>query len=157
TSPRAIYEVREAVATLGRAPSNTVVLTDYHLSGEHGQIVREGGGYVYRDLRSTNGSAIERGGARIPVDGSRRFQIGLEHGDLLLVGDPKKPVTVRVRVLRPSITGEIPGVSPPDLGDRLIASRSIVDLPAVADQIEHDPVNALRVYKALQRLSGRLD
>jgi Nif-specific regulatory protein len=157
SSPRSVYEVRDAVATLGRAPTNTIVLTDYHLSGEHGQIVREGGGYVYRDLRSTNGSALERAGARMAVDGSRRHEIGLEHGDLLLLGDPKKPVTLRVRVLKQSITGEVPTVGAPDLGDRLIASRSIVDLPTVADQIEHDPASALRIYKALQRLSGRPD
>ncbi len=158
TSPRAVYEVRDAVATLGRAPTNTIVLTDYHLSGEHGQIVREGGGFVYRDLHSTNGSAVERAGARLPIDGSRRHEIGLEHGDLLLLGDPKKPVTLRVRVLKQSITGEVPSVGAlPDLGDRLIASRSIVDLPAVADQIEHDPASAVRVYKALQRLAARLD
>jgi transcriptional regulator with GAF, ATPase, and Fis domain len=160
TSPRAVYEVRDALATLGRAPTNTIVLTDYHLSGEHGQIVREGGNFVYRDLRSTNGSAIERAGARLAIDGSRRHEMGLEHGDLLLLGDPKKPVILRVRVLKQSITGEVPSVGPPghpDLGDRLIASRSIVDLPAVADQIEHDPVSAVRIYKALQRLSARLD
>ena len=72
SSPRSVYEVRDAAATLGRAPTNTIVLTDYHLSGEHGQIVREGDGYVYRDLRSTNGSAVERGGARLPHDGSPR-------------------------------------------------------------------------------------
>ncbi|HTJ42350.1 MAG TPA: sigma 54-interacting transcriptional regulator [Kofleriaceae bacterium] len=149
--------MRDAVATLGRAPTNTIVLTDYHLSGEHGQIVREGGGYVYRDLRSTNGSAVERAGARIPIDGSRRHEIGLEHGDLLQLGDPKKPVTLRVRVLKQSITGEVPVGAPDVLGDRLIASRSIVDLPTVADQIEHDPASALRIYKALQRLSGRTD
>ncbi len=37
------------------------------------------------------------------------------------------------------------------------STRSIIDLPQVRDQLEHDPVGALRVYKALQPLSGRLD
>ena len=58
--------------TIGRAPSNNVVVTDYHLSGEHAQIVREGEGYVFRDLRSTNGSAVERVGVKKPVDATRR-------------------------------------------------------------------------------------
>src|SRR6185295_8454106 len=44
-----------------------------------------------------------------------------------------------------------------DLGDRLIASRSIMNLPAVADQLERDPGEALRVYKALQPLGARLE
>ncbi|MCE9578651.1 MAG: sigma 54-interacting transcriptional regulator [Deltaproteobacteria bacterium] len=158
TSPRSVYELREPVATLGRGPANTIVLTDYHLSGEHGQIVREGQSYVYRDLRSTNGSAVERGGNRLAVDATRRHEIGLEHGDLLLLGDPKKPVSLRIRILKSSITGEVPAIGAgADLGDRLIASRSIVDLPAVTHTIEHDPVSAVRVYKALQRLAARLD
>ncbi len=157
TSPRSVYELREPLATLGRGPANTIVLTDYHLSGEHGQIVREGQSYVYRDLRSTNGSAVERAGNRLAVDATRRHEIGLEHGDLLLLGDPKKPVSLRVRILKSSITGEVPAMGAADLGDRLIASRSIVDLPAVTHTIEHDPVSAVRVYKALQRLAARLD
>jgi transcriptional regulator with GAF, ATPase, and Fis domain len=155
TSPRSVHEMAGTIASIGRAPSNTVVLTDYHLSGEHAQVVREGDGYVFRDLRSTNGSAIERAGARIAVDASRKFEIALENGDLLLLGDARKPVTVRVRILRASITGEGPVVEP--LGDRLIASRSIVDLPSVTHQIEHDPASAVRVYKALQRLTSRVD
>jgi len=160
TSARSVHEVREPVATIGRAPSNTVVISDYHLSGEHAQILREGEGYVFRDLRSTNGSSVERAGAKLPVDASRKFEIGLENGDLILLGDPRNPVRLRVRILRAgvsrtSITAEGPAVEL--LGDRLIASRSIVDLPAVTHQIEHDPATALRVYKALQPLSARLD
>jgi transcriptional regulator with GAF, ATPase, and Fis domain len=148
TATRPSYELSAPVITLGRAATNTVVLTDYHLSGEHAQILREGNGYVFRDLRSTNGSAVERSGTRIPVDASRRHELGLEPGDLLLLGDARAPVQIRVKYA-PADSDE--------LAERLIATRSIVDLPAVRDQIEHDPVSALKVYKALQRLSGRLD
>ncbi|MCA9673708.1 MAG: sigma 54-interacting transcriptional regulator [Myxococcales bacterium] len=151
TSPRSLYELRDAIVTLGRSPTNKIVLTDYHLSGEHAQIVREGEAYVFRDLRSTNGSVVERAGQRLAVDATRRHELGLEHGDMLRLGDPRNPVTIRVRV--PKLE---PGAED-DLGERLIASRSIVDLPAVTDQLEHDPVGALRVYKALQKLGGRLD
>ena len=59
TSAKPTYELGAPVITLGRAATNTIVLTDYHLSGEHAQILREGSGYVFRDLRSTNGSAVE--------------------------------------------------------------------------------------------------
>jgi Nif-specific regulatory protein len=155
SSPRSLYELRESVVTIGRAPSNNVVVTDYHLSGEHAQIAREGEGYVFRDLRSTNGSAIERGGARKPVDATRRHEIGLEHGDILLLGDPRNPVTIKVRI--PAVLASQLAAEGADLGDRLIASRSIVDLPAVTHQLEHDPAGALQVYKTLQRLGGRLD
>src|SRR5258706_4921824 len=69
----AVFELDLPVLTIGRSPSNQVVLTDYHLSGEHGQIFREDDRYIYRDLRSTNGSRIMRGNglgeAEIVLDG----------------------------------------------------------------------------------------
>jgi transcriptional regulator with GAF, ATPase, and Fis domain len=159
TSPRRQYELGQAVVTIGRAAGNTVVVTDFHLSGEHAQIVREGAGYVFRDLRSTNGSAIDRGGEHIPVDATRRHEIGLASGDTILLGDPSNPVSIRVTVKSPSLhaAAAAAGAADADLGDRLIASRSIIDLPQVTDQLEHDPVGALRVYKALAPLGSRLD
>ncbi len=134
--------------TIGRSPSSTVVLTDFHLSGDHAQITQIGDHFVFRDLRSTNGSAIERAGRRVPVDAAARWEIALADGDTLLLGNPSAPVRITVR-----IGDEIDE----DLGDRLIASRSIMDLPAVADQIEGSPDTALRVYKALQPLGARLE
>jgi len=69
---------------------------------------------------------------------------------VLLLGNHHDPVRIAVR-----ITDDADDAS--DLGDRLIASRSIMNLPAVADQIERDPGEALRVYKALQPLGARLE
>jgi len=138
------------VTTLGRSPASTVVLGDYHLSGDHAQITRVGEHYVFRDLRSTNGSAIERDGKRVPVDATARWEIALVDGDVLLLGNHHDPVRIAVRIGDDADDAH-------DLGDRLIASRSIMNLPAVADQIERDPGEALRVYKALQPLGARLE
>ncbi|HWO18930.1 MAG TPA: sigma 54-interacting transcriptional regulator [Kofleriaceae bacterium] len=136
-------------ATIGRAPQGTVVLSDFHLSGDHAQITQLGDHYVFRDLRSTNGSAVERGGQRIPVDAAARWELTLADGDVLLLGNPADPVRIAVRIGDEAVE---------DLGDRLIASRSIMDLPAVAGQIETgDPADALRIYKALQPLGARLE
>jgi Nif-specific regulatory protein len=138
-------------ATIGRAPQGTVVLSDFHLSGDHAQITQIGEHYVFRDLRSTNGSAVEREGRRIAVDAAARWEMALADGDVLLLGNPADPVRIAVRI------GDEGGVVE-DLGDRLIASRSIMDLPAVAGQIETgDPADALRIYKALQPLGARLE
>ncbi len=134
--------------TLGRSPTSTIVITDFHLSGDHAQITQVGDHFVFRDLRSTNGSAIERDGRRLPVDAAARWELALADGDTLLLGNPADPVQVTVRI------GD---EADDDLGDRLIASRSIMDLPAVADQIEGSPADALRVYKALQPLGARLE
>ena len=135
-------------ATIGRSPSSTVVVTDFHLSGDHAQISQIGEHFVFRDLRSTNGSAIEREGRRIPVDAAARWEIALSDGDFILLGNPADPVRISVRI------GD---EAEDDLGDRLIASRSIMDLPQLADQLENDPVSALRIYKALQPLGARLE
>ncbi|HEY4243006.1 MAG TPA: sigma 54-interacting transcriptional regulator, partial [Kofleriaceae bacterium] len=137
-------------ATIGRSPACTVVVTDFHLSGDHAQITQIGEHFVFRDLRSTNGSAIEREGKRLPVDAAARWEMALADGDVLLLGNHHDPVRIAVRI------GD-DAEEPSELGERLIASRSIMNLPAVADQIERDPGEALRVYKALQPLGARLE
>ncbi len=124
------------------------MVTDYHLSGDHAQITQIGDHYVFRDLRSTNGSAVERDGKRIPVDASARWEVALVDGDTLLLGNRNDPVRISVRI------GD---ESEDELGDRLIASRSIMDLPKVADQLDAEPAEAVRVYKALQPLGARLE
>ncbi|MGE0550254.1 MAG: sigma 54-interacting transcriptional regulator [Kofleriaceae bacterium] len=135
-------------ATIGRSPSSTVVITDFHLSGDHAQISQIGDHFVFRDLRSTNGSAVERDGRKLPVDAATRWELTLADGDVLLLGNPADPVRINVRFGDDTDS---------DLGDRLIASRSIMDLPAVADQIEGSPADAVRVYKAVQPLGARLE
>lgn len=145
------FELPEAVVTLGRADGNSVVMADYHLSGEHGQIFLEGDQYIFRDLRSTNGSVVQRGQQLLSVDASVDWEITLHDADKLLLGDPKSPVVLTVRL--PSDKRDVAD----ELGDRLIASRSIIDLPAVTHRVEHDPASALKVYKSLQPLSSRLE
>ncbi len=166
--------------TIGRSSTNDVVLTDYHLSGEHAQIARGPTGLVFRDLKSTNGSVIERGTEggieRLAVDRACRWERPILDGDVLSLGDPANPVRIGLKVSQSSAIGSVvaslnpattmPGVraasesddeSDEQLSNRLIASRSIVDLPAVTSAIEHDPADALRLYPALQPLQARLD
>jgi Nif-specific regulatory protein len=140
--------------SIGRAPHNRLCLSDYHLSGEHGQISIEENQVVFRDLGSTNGSVIERGGIRAAAPAGTSQP--LHDGDLILLGAPAQAVVLRVVIpqattLRADSHSDVDG----DIG--VIASRSIVDLPIVASAIEHDPVGALKVYKALQPLGARLE
>ena len=149
TAEQRVHRIASPTATIGRSPASTVVVTDFHLSGDHAQITLIGEHYVFRDLRSTNGSAIERGGHRIPVDASARWEIALADGDVLLLGNRADPVRIAVRI------GDEPEDA--DLGDKLIASKSIMDLPQVTDALEGNPADAVRVYKALQPLGARLE
>jgi Nif-specific regulatory protein len=146
-----VFKFEDSTISLGRADSNSLVLRDYHLSSQHGQIFLEGDQFIYRDLRSTNGSAVRRGGETLTVDASVNWEVTLRPGDCLQLGDPKDPVLVRLGL--PERVSEVHE----DLTDRLIASRSIVDLPKVAEAVEDDPAIAVRIYKALQPLSTRLE
>jgi pSer/pThr/pTyr-binding forkhead associated (FHA) protein len=96
-----VYELEDPLVAVGRAGHNSVALADYHLSGDHGQIFMEGDAFVYRDLRSTNGSVVERAGRRMAVDANAGWEITLHDGDLLRLGDPRDPVVIRVGLPSP--------------------------------------------------------
>ena len=131
--------------TIGRSPNNGVEISDYHLSGEHLQLARLGTAVVARDLQSTNGSMLERGGQRIVLDASRDFQAELLVGDILRLGDARTPVTIRVTAISShDVVGPAAALhqharpqtdddanDDQDAADRVIASRSIVDLPTI--------------------------
>jgi Nif-specific regulatory protein len=142
------FEPKEPTISIGRAESNAIVLPDYHLSGEHGQIFFEDDQVVYRDLRSTNGSQVQRDGKRLAVDAGRGHEITLHDGDELLLGDPKAPVVMKVRVS---------GGAAPGTEDRVIAERPIAELPQVEGKLERDPVGAMALYHASKHLLGRAE
>src|SRR6202000_1389222 len=81
----------------------------------------------------------------------------LADGDVLLLGNHHDPVRITVRLDVDEADADADADAHDDLGDRLIASRPVMTLPAVADQLERDPGEALRVYKALQPLGARLE
>ncbi|MFL6231943.1 MAG: adenylate/guanylate cyclase domain-containing protein [Thermoanaerobaculia bacterium] len=62
---------------LGRGSDNDVILSDVSVSRYHAEILREGGGWIVHDLKSTNGIEVNR----VPVE-----KAPLRPGDLLTVG-----------------------------------------------------------------------
>src|SRR5437868_7022503 len=141
----ATFELDLPLLTLGRAPSNQVVLSDYHLSGEHGQIFREDDRYIYRDLKSTNGSRVKRGEQQINLDDGTHETI-LNDGDELMLGDPSQPVILRCRV---KIEDDGRGKA------EIIARRNLSELPEVQGKIERDPVRAAALYNVAKKLGRR--
>src|SRR5215813_10231445 len=124
-----------AAFTIGRGPACHIPLTDIHLSGTHGEIFREEDRFVYRDLRSTNGSRLLREGNRIDIDRDRS-EIALKDGDQLLLGDPTGPVVLACRVTA-------------DEGDeaaRVIAVKPLSELPELSGRLERDPGGAAALY-----------
>lgn len=61
-------------STLGRATGNAVIIDDGYTSSSHAEIVREGDGWLVRDLGSTNGTFVN--GRQI--HGQTRIQPGDE-------------------------------------------------------------------------------
>ncbi|HIE51359.1 MAG TPA: FHA domain-containing protein [Armatimonadetes bacterium] len=81
-------ELEEGVITLGRESANTFSVADPRVSGQHGEIRKIPGGYAYRDLGSTNGSVLERGGQQRIIEPEE--EVPLAPGDRLRLG----PVTI---------------------------------------------------------------
>ena len=140
-----VFEVEAAGAPIGigRAPQNRVVLPDIHLSGEHGQIFREDDRYVYRDLRSTNGSRLEREGKRLEVDGERR-EIVLRDGDLLMLGDPESPVVLSCRL-----------AAEEEKEARVLAVKPLAELGELSGRLERDPSGAAALYPLVRKIGKR--
>lgn len=139
------YTVEQTVVTLGRSPSVTVQLTDFHLSGEHATIFLEEDQFIFRDLRSTNGSMVLREHRRIAVDGSERWELPLVDGDRIALGDPATPVILVCHIELHSPVGEDP---------RVLARKAPEELPALAHRLESDPTDLATLYMALKRVGS---
>ena len=71
------FEVSDPKTTIGRGPSNKIVIADNSLSTRHAEITNEGGQFTITDLESTNGIQVNGN----PVDSSP-----LADGDRLMLG-----------------------------------------------------------------------
>ncbi|GEM_PF-2911031 len=75
------YSLSQHSTRIGREPSNDIVLSgDTHVSRYHAEIVREGAGFIIRDLGSKNGTL---------VNGSRISQHRLVNGDVIQIGSTR--------------------------------------------------------------------
>ena len=80
TWPGGRFAIERRAIVLGRSRDCDVVLADTNVSRRHAELVRHGGGFVLRDLDSTNGSLVN--GRRVreaAVDGRRRPHARHDH------------------------------------------------------------------------------
>ncbi len=73
-----VHEIRGDSFTLGKDPSNALVVQDRFISGRHLKVTRSEGGFHVLDLNSTNGTFL--GGVRI-------FEVEVPLGTTLRVGE----------------------------------------------------------------------
>ena len=190
SGPRRGQRIRVALGgasppfTIGRAPHNQLVLPEAHLSSEHGQLFWEDDRFLYKDLRSTNGSRlVRRGGALTYIDGAVGFEVPIEDGDQLLLGDPLDPVAlvchlgdgerdvpapvavqlgetptlIPQALPRPPVVTPTPTPSPDEPQDdsRVLARRPLSEAEAVAGKVERDPALAPALLGVSKRLGRR--
>jgi len=139
-----IAKCREQALLVGSAPDNNLQLSDPYVSHRHGQIILAGGRWTYRDLGSTNGSAIEKEGQRIAV-GPADPGAELASGDLILVGQT---------VLQVQLAEEPPAAIPEHT---VVATRTIEDLTASRQQQLESPEDLSVGYQLEQGISLAFD
>ena len=67
-----VLVLNEDVITIGRSPDNLICLNDLRISKRHGRILVGDEGFLYEDLKSTNGSSIVRGNETLKLTGRDR-------------------------------------------------------------------------------------
>ncbi len=85
---RSTYPLNKQVSSIGRHPSNDIVINELVVSAFHAQVVREGEALIFvhphpQQQRTTNG-IIYKGQA---IPGSKPFRKPLERGDIFRIGD----------------------------------------------------------------------
>ncbi len=170
----AYLEPQAPEVTLGRSPSSTLVLPDWHVSGNHGQFrleLKQPTPRVwYRDLHSTNGSRIMRGGMTIPVDSSCQWEREVLAGDRLEIGDPAHPVMLKIVfpepaaaeasdpfAIPPTVPGPMPHVARQEVEAKVVAMRSMASIAEARQIVEADPVSLKAVYESLREIGGALE
>ncbi len=97
--------------TVGRDEANAIRLTDRNISRKHAVLVRNGQGWLVRDLASYNGTYVN--GERV-ADG---LHVG--HGDVVQVGDYRLEVQDEARTVVPTAQQQ-PHLPPHHRPDRLV-------------------------------------
>lgn len=131
---------------IGRSPDSDLVLPEEHVSGEHARIVLSDTGYVLRDLRSTNGTAIVRDGHRTILDETHGRERELQAGDVVEFGSSVG--CARVAVLAAEAR---------DADARVLAMRKIAELGSAETAVEGDTSRLHALYAAQSRVGAAAD
>lgn len=77
------HDVVKETTTLGRDPSNDIVIDDDQVSLRHAEIFRRRESFFIRDLRSSNGTFLNR---RLISDRETAREVMIRHNDVLRIG-----------------------------------------------------------------------
>ena len=131
--------------SMGRSPGNEMILGDQHISGKHGVVSLDGETYFFRDLNSTNGSAVQRGDQLILIDEGVGHRSALENGDQLLLGDRESPTVLTVTI------------GPVQEQTRFVAVKPVSQIDELQGRVESDADSLAQLYRVQQQLSHDLE
>jgi hypothetical protein len=77
--PNQVFELTRDTVTIGRDITNDITINDPEVSRHHSRMIRTGTGYTIEDLRSTNGTFVNRQRVTGPY--------ALSHGDMIGMGE----------------------------------------------------------------------
>ena len=143
------YNLSGHKISIGRMEGNHVVLPETHISSRHAAIHVRAGQYIFSDLGSTNGSAVQRQGERLLLGPKGQPELVLRSGDLLLLGDIDKPVRLRVSISRAEAGG---GAQNTVVATRARSCTAELDLKLASD---HQALQAL--YRMVRSLNAQGD
>jgi transcriptional regulator with GAF, ATPase, and Fis domain len=138
-------ESRADFLRIGRGDTADLTVSEWHVSGEHAAIVLAGDHYVVRDLQSTNGTRVLRGGEMLDVAKSTGREVALRDEDILLLGDAERPVRVQVRLEE-------------DVDDaRIVTVRRVTELGRLEADLGSDAQVLHALYDAQKEIAGTLE
>ncbi|RME45542.1 MAG: GAF domain-containing protein, partial [Deltaproteobacteria bacterium] len=126
--------------SIGRAPTNRLVLDNPHISSFHGTILGGPEGYRYQDLHSTNGSSIVRQKERIVLGERNRWEEELRNFDRLCLGDIRSPVIIRVELDEAEATQE-------EVSGTILAARPVEEAPDLEKAFLSDERSLAILYR----------
>ena len=139
------FESSNDFVRIGRSDTNDVIVPEWHISGDHAAIVLSGDRYIIRDLQSTNGTRVLRAGEMLDAAQSSGREVSLLDGDILLLGDPERPVRLQLQVED----------DPEDA--RIVTVRRVDDLVQVEADVGADAPMLRALYDAQKEISATLE
>lgn len=133
---------------IGRDVSADFVIDEDHVSGTHLILELLETGVLARDMKSTNGSVVVRGGKQIVLDPARDFKIDLRHGDVLHIGDPARPI---------HMSYQDAAVEESSTKQEILAVASLTGVREFEVRLRKDPDKISVLYEITKELTGERD
>ncbi len=111
--PNQVYELTRDTLTIGRDITNDIMINDPEVSRHHARLTRTAAGYMIEDLRSTNGTFINRQRITTSYQLANGDVVGLGETVTLVYETPLVGAGEAVSTTRASYSREAPLPPPP--------------------------------------------